>query len=228
LFQHFAETKQDGSGHPGDPLSTSSTVQVDQNNQDGSGFTNPWHLPSTSTVATHVVNKILEKLQSDHPSVKKVLSEIKELVPQAPIIVSSSEPAQINFDNQITAADENDCFDEEKLLKLIPHEDRKKAEELLNEFDTRGNEITWNPSGVIFIDQVSIPHSNIYEILPLVYKKKHPSKSIIGLQEFISKVNVMGYGNLINLKIPKSYKRKSEMIGEGQALSYENWWYIGP
>jgi hypothetical protein len=149
---------------------------------------------------------------------------VKELVPQAPLIVSSSEPAQINYDNQIIAADENDCFDEEKLLKLVPQEYRSKAEELLNEFDSRGNELTWNPLGVIFIDQVSIPNSNIYEILPLLYKKKITSKNVIGLQEFISKVNLMGYGNLK----PSTKMNKNSVTTSTTTLGYENWWYLGP
>jgi hypothetical protein len=83
--------------------------------------------------------------------------------------------------------------------------------------------LTWNPSGVIFVDQVAIPNSNIFDILPIIYKQKYPAKTIIGLQEFISKVNLMGLGHLINLK-PMSSKMKSTQPSE----SYTNWWYLGP
>jgi hypothetical protein len=118
---------------------------------------------------------VLEKLQkskTDETISKANENNPNELTPKNPLILPSAAPAEITYDNQITAGDENDCFDEEKLLKLVPSEYKEKAESLLNEFDLRGNELTWNPSGIIFIDQVAIPNSNIFEILPLVYKKK--------------------------------------------------------
>jgi hypothetical protein len=170
------------------------------------------------------VHHVLKKLDSEKEAteIEKETVQTKDLTPQAPVVLPSATIAEIGYDNQITAGDENDCFDEEKLLKLIPQEYRPKAETLLNEFDSRGNELTWNPSGIIFIDQVPIPNSNIYHILPSVYKKRHPTKVIPGLEEFISKVSVMGYGNLINLKVRHS-KVKTE-----PKVSYENWWYLGP
>jgi hypothetical protein len=101
--------------------------------------------------------------------------------------------------------------------------------QLLQQFDKRGNELTWNSDGIIFIDQVSIPNSDIYILFPYLFKRKHP-KNLAGFQDFVKKICDMGLGHLIVSGIDRMTKNKSlqslSTDQSGQGLS-ENWWYIG-
>ena len=112
--------------------------------------------------------------------------------------------------------------DEEKLVKLVPPKHRRQAATLLRQFDARGNELTWNSDGIIFIDQTSIPNSNIYVLFPYLFKHKHP-KPLPGFDDFINKIKAMGLEHLI---LQKSLKT-TEKVSFSNQKSEPNWWYLG-
>ena len=58
--------------------------------------------------------------------------------------------------------------DEERLLKLAPAKYRSQAAALIRQFQNRGNELTWNSDGVIFIDQVSMTKNIFCSFTPQV------------------------------------------------------------
>ena len=117
--------------------------------------------------------------------------------------------------------DENDSFDEKRLIRLIPSRHKKQATILLQEFNDRGNELTWNSDGVIFIDQVGIPESDIFVLFPYLFKARHP-KSLNGFEDFVKKIQDMG---LDHLTMKKSRHQSSPKLSV-QTTS-ENWWYLG-
>lgn len=88
---------------------------------------------------------------------------------------------------------------------------KKNAQHLLEEFDKRGNELTWNSSGTIFVDQVAIPGSNLFTVFPLLFKVRR-SEKLIGLNELIQKINDMGLSSYIvnenNLKRKSIHKHQ--------------------
>jgi hypothetical protein len=110
-------------------------------------------------------------------------------------------------------------------LTLVPKGHKKNAKILLNEFDQRGSELTWNSDGVIFINQVSVPGSNIFEIFPFVFKSFKP-KSVPGLLEFVTKIEEMGLQNLIVLKssLRNNEVKKDEITSEKK--SADKWWFL--
>ena len=111
--------------------------------------------------------------------------------------------------------------DEEKLLRLVPPRFRSHAKILLQQFNERGTELTWNSDGVIFVDQVAIPESNIFTLFPYLFKMKHP-KTLLGFEDFVDKIDKMG---LIHLTVKKTPKARPKL---GNPSSSEpNWWYIG-
>jgi hypothetical protein len=118
--------------------------------------------------------------------------------------------------------DENDVFDEKRLLNGVPLKSKNDAKILINNFDQRGNELTWNSNGVVFIDQVAIPKSNIYEIFPLLYRSRKNFKAIPGLLETVNKIELMGLSSYIKIK---SIQPKPE---PQPSVKSTNWWYIGP
>ena len=86
--------------------------------------------------------------------------------------------------------------DEKQLLLLVPKGLKKNAQHLLAEFDQRGNELTWNSSGTIFVDQVAVPGSNMFTLFPLLFKVRR-SEKLIGLNDLINKINDMGLSSYI-------------------------------
>ncbi len=117
------------------------------------------------------------------------------------------------------------------MLKLIPKGNKKPAKLLLNEFNARGNELTWNSNGTLFINQVSIPGSNMYFLFPLLFKKKR-SSDLPGLVQLISKINDMGLGDFINntqlKKNQSSFSTRNVSEKDNPSINETKWWYIGP
>ncbi len=112
-----------------------------------------------------------------------------------------------------------------KLLKTVPPRYQRQASVLIKQFENRGNELTWNSDGIIFIDQTSIPESNIFVLFPYLFKHKHP-KTLIGFEDFVQKIDDMGLTHLI---LPK-YHRRKKMSGskpiEKTEKSSTNWWFL--
>ncbi len=115
---------------------------------------------------------------------------------------------------------------------MIPKGNKKAAKILLNEFNARGNELTWDSNGTLFIDQVSIPGSNMYFLFPILFKKKR-SSHLPGLQQLVSKINDMGLSDFINtsqLQITHDAfsTRNNSKKDAVPLVENEKWWYLGP
>ena len=100
------------------------------------------------------------------------------------------------FNAPIFENDLNDSYDEHALLKKVPKRFKKNAAKLLKTFDEQPNEITWDSSGNIYIDEQVIPNADIFDIFPALFKKK-PSKHAKGLPDLIQKLQSMGLSHLI-------------------------------
>lgn len=139
------------------------------------------------------------------------------------------------FNSQIQKGAENTIYDDKVLLHLIPKNAQHRASLFLKEINNRGNELTYNSSGTVFIDQVSIPGSNFYLIFPYLFKTKTHSK-LEGFLEVIQKIRDMGLESLISKRhvksTPCSVVKPSQAIETIQSTSLANtknipWWYIG-
>ncbi len=103
----------------------------------------------------------------------------------------------INYGVVITKNDDN----ESALLDLVPEKEQFIAKFLLHKIDERASELTWNSSGVVFIDKFSIPNSNFFVIYPYLFRKFMPKKVIPGLKEVLQKLQVMGLDQYTVLKL---------------------------
>lgn len=94
----------------------------------------------------------------------------------------------------------------------------------MSQFNNRGTELTWNSDGVIFIDQTSIPQSDIFLIFPYLFKHKHP-KNLAAFDDFVTKIDEMGLSHLIvkriNSKLQPNLKSKTE-----ESVKSPNWWFL--
>lgn len=172
--------------------------------------------------------------------------------PSASTPVSANQPLAL-YDVNFRKNDANDAFDERELLRHVPLKEQPKAKLLLSFFNRYPEQVTWDSDGIIYIDQVPIPNSNIYKIFHCLFKSVNVGRFVgnastfsaadpfitnaqFGLDELMQKIESMHLSHLI--------LRKREAIPDSSFenllpnnLTHENffsyhqdipWWYIGP
>ena len=189
--------------------------------QSGSGLSNPKQKTDEdfiTKVATLVTERLSNPLQSARP-VNTSWTNYNLSLPSTSVIGTVDTTPPLPFDIKRLKNDFNDSFDEKQLMKCVPTKFKKQAVTLLKQFNECGDELTWNSDGVIFVDQISIPQSNIFELFPYLFKIKHP-KNLEGIDDFVQKIEEMGLGHLIHSKKPKEKDKvqKPEMP--------KNWWFL--
>jgi len=128
----------------------------------------------------------------------------------------------VHFGVVLKETDLSDRFDEDALLRKIPKSHHKNAALLLKAFDERPNELTWDSTGNIYIDEKVIPEANIFELFPQLFKKKI-GKRAHGMADFVAKINSMKLGSLIRLKLNLPSPKQSISVENDS----QNWWFLG-
>ena len=147
--------------------------------------------------------------------------------PTVAVIGTSKTTPPLPYNIPITE-DKHDLFDVKRLLKIVPGTFKHNAEVLLKEFSKSPHSLTWNSDGVIFIDDVSIPNSNIFVFFPYLFKTRYP-KSLIGFDDFLEKIHEMGLSSLIKEKRKKTSSATTfPLTNHLESSSSQNWWYLGP
>lgn len=148
-----------------------------------------------------------------------------------PTVTSVGYPQVIplNYAVEIEKSNLNDKYDEKKLLSKVPREHIRNALELLKAFEDQPNEISFDSQGTIFINEESIPESNIYKFFPLLFRKRKP-KSFTGYQDFVEKLLDMGLGHYIKYPINDKKAAKMDTLLKQELnldTSKTQWWYLG-
>ena len=151
-----------------------------------------------------------------------------------PTVVTDGRPNTVpplNFSVPLHETDLNDTFDEASLLKKVPKRFKDKAIQLLKKFDERPNELTWDSSGNIYINEQVIPNSNIFKFFPFLFKKSYP-KYLTGFSDFTNQIGTMGLSHLLHPvtktklssnPVPQLSKKETST----SISTINNWWYIG-
>lgn len=151
----------------------------------------------------------------------------QDLMPLVAETENVKNTPNIQYPNAILNDDLNDNFDETQLLALVSKPYKIKAKALLEQFDERGNELTWNSSGTVFIDQVSLPQSNFFIIFPLLFKRSKP-KNIPGFKDVVLKINQMGLSDFIcSRKDVTTHYNHQRITQNNDPENNIPWWYIG-
>jgi hypothetical protein len=132
-----------------------------------------------------------------------------------------------HYDIPLHKNDDNDSFDEEELLRQVPENQRFKAKALISYFNKNPEQITWNSNGVLFIDQVSIPNSNIFQIFHHLFDPTSSSGSKAGLDELVNKLKSLHLDQLISFEVkkePPNFNSSKMSNSKGDDLP---WWFIG-
>jgi len=160
------------------------------------------------------------------------LADLNDLVPAAPIPSSFENAATVTGpENVLVKSDINDQDDEHSLLKKIPAKFKERAAKLIEAFDEFPTIMSWDKAGVVFLDGNSIPNSNIYELMPELFKA-NPDKNKSGFSELVKKIAALGYGHLINKTILKGLQRREKIEKQSELYNYvsknpKKWYYIG-
>ena len=133
--------------------------------------------------------------------------------------VNDGQKPLINYSVPLSKNIDYDHYDESALLHLVPQKDQFSANFLLQKIDDRGSELTWNSSGTVFIDKVSIPNSNMFYIYPYLFKKSMPKLKIAGLKEVVKKLEIMGLSQFIALNNKEFHNTNSINIMEGSGAA---------
>ena len=169
--------------------------------------------------------------QSGGNSVAVPLANLNDLVPAAPVENSFENAAPITGHEELVKSDVNHPADESKLLTKIPPKFKERAAKLIQAFDDFASIMSWNSDGVLFIDGNSITDSNIYELMPELFKS-HPDKSKPGFTDLVMKLAALGYGDLINKTILKGLQRAAKIDNQVELYNYVTknsgkWYFIG-
>ena len=191
------------------------------------------HSFSLQDIVSLVAEKLGESSTSPLAQFRPVISNWSSYERTEPTVTTSSdelvEPAT-SYDHTITKTDLNDRLDERKALSLVPKRNRANAIKLLESFESRSDELSYDCQGHIFINQTAIPDSNIFQFMPLLFKKK--AKNPPGFADFLNKIVEMGLDHLITYR-PKEISSVARKSTEGKGdfsadAKNDNWWYIGP
>jgi len=228
--QTQSTSSQPGRAHAAQSTSSQSrpTSQLDTQQQIGGNFNAEQFVEKIASIVTDRLSKNVQ-FRSAQPNWRSY--EISEPTITSEVIPSSSVQPP-SFAAQIRQNDLADNFDSSRLLKLVPKRFKAQAAILLKAFDERAAELTFNSDGSIFIDGCSIPGTNIYELLPAVFKVTKNRTHIVGFDEFFQKLRDMGLSHLVaknngTVKKVKTPELKTpELPKSSGTKSNTNWWYL--
>lgn len=180
-------------------------------------------------------NSIQEDLeQSSHEDKNKFGkgSEEQGLLPEKPDHIPPEEPSTSELISPLlkTNSKPNNDIDENILIKKVPQRFHPRAKQLLAKLLSDPNEVSFDPSGTLIIDNESIPNSNLFVIFPKLYVGSVRQK-IPGFQELLNKIAELDLAPLINKKITKGFSTSKVISNRPELLKKikenKQWWLIG-
>ena len=116
-----------------------------------------------------------------------------------------------------------DKFDEKILLSKLKNNQNKKALEILRHIKDQPDQLTFDDKGTVFIEQTSLPNSNIYKLLQALLTSKSNEP---GFSSFVLKLQQMGLSRFIPKKSQPPLDNSSSVPIPPYNL--DQWYYLGP
>lgn len=114
--------------------------------------------------------------------------------------------------------------DRHKLLKLVPKNFRNRAGLLLDFLYDNPTDVTWDKHGVVTIQGLSIPQSNIFTLFRALYGKKDAvNDSMHGLYTLTTFLISAGLGRLFNAGKTKGVLRRRKKTYEFSKYKKYSW-----
>jgi hypothetical protein len=216
-----------------------SEITVD-NNQSGSG-SNAINQDLVKQITSLVTQQIISQYQlipclsnsnvvnnQEGAGSQDLITEFPAEIPPKDLFGLENEPVT----SVIHKSQMNDEFDNERLINSVPDMFKNRAKTLLNSLLQFSNDLTFKADGTIFIDQTSLPLSNIFKIFPFLFKPVKSAESVPFLLQVATKIASLGLGHLIRKKLTQGLIRKKVILDQDklymQIKSSKHWWYLGP
>lgn len=190
--------------------STKEKVEAPSTSQEGFGI-DP---DLVSKIATLVARQLQQRQDHFNQTANEPIPEARTTF-GAEVVPGHTLPP-LKFDTQVEANILHDTIDEKLLLTKVPKGFHDKARHLIQSISELSNEITYDNTGTVFINQSSIPGSNFYKIFPKLFAKSAP-KNLKGFLEVSNKLKSLGLIHLTS---------NPNQPGKGSVQS-DQWWYIG-
>jgi hypothetical protein len=214
------------------------STEIKEENKIGAGATASTSAFDKGDLIKHITAEVTKTIENYY-NLQPVTSAVKQegtgaddLLLSEPIPILNDNPVFKPVNNvEIHKSRLNDTFDVKKLLDTVPAESLEKAQILIKKLDDFPNEITWDSTGNIYIDQKSLPESNIFDLFPKLFRKTPNANKIINLKELASKISSLGLGYLLNARLTSGLSRKKPLLTHDEMFlktkANPNWWYIG-
>ena len=181
--QNETETEDEGKSS----LDKASTAQVGQGSS----------VPDLTTLIKQIIADQLDaKL---NPSIQSG-SGIGDLAPKLPLNVEINDHQPMSAETSYSKSDQSSGNSKNLLLQKVSKKHLERATKLLQAFDDDPNTITWDSDGVVYINGTSLAGSNIFLLMPELFKLS-PNKKLTGFLELASEIATLGLGHLIARKI---------------------------
>ena len=158
-------------------------------------------------------------------------NNLNDLAPAPPQSVPIEEHQPTSGFDSLIKSDENNFGDENNLIGKIPKKFRSRAQQLLEAFNENSASFSWNSDGTIFIDGESLPLSNIFILMPELFKS-NPNKELPGFYEVVKQLANLGLGHLINRQILRGLRRSGPLENQTLLFNYVKqnpgkWFFLG-
>lgn len=158
-------------------------------------------------------------------------NNLNDLAPPPPQTVAIEDHQPPSGFQNLTKSDENDFGDENNLLRKIPSKFRARAQQLVEAINEHSSSISWNTDGTIFINGESLPLSNIFTLMPELFKH-NPNREVAGFYEVVKQLANLGLGHLINKNILRGLRRPGPLENQTELYTYVKqnpgkWYYLG-
>lgn len=147
---------------------------------------------------------------------------ITTVLPPTLLSIDENQPVLPQPDVVYVKSDASNEFEDARLLKTVPKSHFKKAQNLLSVLNERSSELTWNSDGIIFIDQIPLPGSNIFNIFRYLFVRQKPLDSL-GFIELHDKIQSMGLSSLINIR----HRIKEGKVIKKVTRKDSSFWFLG-
>lgn len=216
------------------PSTSKHIVPIDQTG--GGVETAPLSQLFNEDVIANIASAVAKKLEpSTSATFRPIISTwntYERSEPTSTAVVPENTTPSMPYDHKVIKTDLNDQKDTLKVLNKVPKKHWTNAIRLLESFEERSSELSYNCQGTIFVSEEAIPNSNIYELMPYLFKRQTPK--LPGFLDFVNKITEMNLQHLIIYRpkevrlISKISKSTTHSISDTNSNPATNWWYLGP
>ena len=181
-------------------------------------------------MTTLITQIIADQLDTKFNSSLQSGSGVGDLAAKLPLNVEINDHQPLSAETSYSKSDQSSAISKNLLLQKVSKKHLERASKLLQAFDDDPNTITWDSDGIVYINGTSLVGSNIYLLMPELFKLS-PNKKLPGFLELASEIATLGLGHLIARKMLRGLQRSQPISNQKNIYEdlkrSDNWWFIG-